>query len=53
MAGGTGASETLDPLPFKIPHTRHNYDVNRQVARMYIEYCPGGDANTFLEMRQE
>ncbi|KAF8855354.1 kinase-like protein [Acephala macrosclerotiorum] len=43
--GGTGTS-TYDILPYAPDGT---YDVDREIARMYLEFVPGGDCNNFYE----
>lgn len=38
--GGTGA-DRVDPLPYQ--EGSENYDANEEVARIFLEYLPGGD----------
>jgi serine/threonine protein kinase len=44
-AGGTGTSSTKDPLPFAVGGA---WDPNREVGRIYLEFCPNGDLETQL-----
>lgn len=45
--GGTGTTDNsgFDPYPF---HVQGGWIPNREIERMYMEYCPGGDLSGIL-----
>ncbi len=47
LEGGTGSHHIFDPLPFN--RGSGAYDPRKEVARMYMEYCPGGDLNEYVQ----
>ena len=44
LAMGTGTSERFDDVPFD---ESGNYNPNREVNRLYIEYCEKGDLDGY------
>ncbi len=50
LEGGTGAHHKFDPLPFNA--RSGTYNPRKEIARMYMEYCPGGDLEDYVGRRR-